>query len=139
MVSNLPNRNDTTNNSSGVADLSAIERQAKDSKTIRELAAEVKRLTTLLSRQMIEEEESINSSQQQISAPSKKDSDDAIPSPKLSNNTLLVEGENIASVVKQTTVVVQGYSTLFVICVFLIGILVVLGPLVLRHPDVSLW
>lgn len=102
------------------------EKKSKDANTIRELAAEVKRLTALVSRSMIEEDESLapGASLKEVSSVDFVD-----------DNT--TDSNNLAS--QKSILIVRGFSFLFVALAFLIGVLLVLVPLIIRHPELSLW
>lgn len=116
------------------------ERHARDEKTIRELATEVKRLTTILSRQKIEEDESVRTGASDLSSstappstPTMTTEDNLYTSTSTSN-----EKEFKLPSSQPLKTIYAGYSLLFVICAFLVGVLMVLVPLTIRHPEVSL-
>jgi VIT1/CCC1 family predicted Fe2+/Mn2+ transporter len=103
------------------------EKKSKDANTIRELAAEVKRLTSLVSRSMIEEDESLAPGTS-LKETSSVDSVD--------DNTTVTDSNNAS---QKSILIVRGFSFLFVALAFLIGVLLVLVPLIIRHPELSLW
>ncbi len=115
-----------------------ISRESRDTKTIRELAAEVKRLTGLLSRQMIEENESVSMKSSQLS-----DIDNNLPSESRKviqeGGTSTKSSSSSDELARPVIMTKPGYSLLFTIAAFLVGILIVLIPLTIRHPEVSLW
>lgn len=118
------------------------ERHTRDEKTIRELAAEVKRLTTILSRQKIEEDESVRTGASDLSSSTAPTSSPTLTTEdnlQTSTSTSTANEKEVKPLSSQPLkTVYAGYSLLFVICAFLVGVLMVLVPLTIRHPEVSL-
>lgn len=112
----------------------------RDEKTIRELAAEVKRLTTILSRQKIEEDESVRTGGSDLSSSTAPESTPTLAATDNLHISSASNGKDLKSPssLQSPQTIYAGYSLLFVICAILVGVLTVLVPLAIRHPEVSL-